>query len=105
MIAWGSSEAGTALTAEQSEAFERVLSGHSWVRAFPGVAVVALVYEAERQELIDGLVEVAKGIAEKQEGSQRAHILVSPPIPKQGGTYSGWAAKKVWPELNKRSVE
>lgn len=105
MVAWGSAIAGTTLTPEEHEAFEGVLAGHAWVRVFPGAFVVALIYEGERVELSKELSRVAQELNGGEPTGSRVRVLVSPPIPKESGTYSGWAARGIWPELNKRSIE
>jgi hypothetical protein len=105
MIAWGSATAGTDLTSEEHEAFEEVLAGHAWVRVFPGAFVVALIYDGERLELSKGLSRVAQELNGGKPTGSRVRVLVSPAIPKGSGAYTGWAAKDVWPALNKRSIE
>jgi hypothetical protein len=104
MITWGSAN-GDALSADEHAAFEESLNGHAWVRAFPSAVVVGLLYDDERREIIDGLADVAKTLNDSRESAARLFVLVSPPIPKESGPYSGWAPKSVWPELNKRSIQ
>jgi hypothetical protein len=105
MISWGTTTSGLALKPEEHKLFEDVLAGHAWVRVFSGTFVVALIYDEERGELIDGLADVAKKLTEEKEGKTKVFVLVSPPIPKDRGIYSGWAAKDTWPALNKRSIQ
>lgn len=105
MVVWGSAIAGIPLTPQEHAEFEKVLAGHAWVRVFPGAFVIALIYEGERLELSKELSRVAQELNGGEPTGSRVRVLISPPIPKGSGTYAGWAAKEVWPELNKRSIE
>jgi hypothetical protein len=102
MIAWGTAEAGEALSVEEHKTFEEVLSGHAWIRVFAGAFIVNLIYDDELKELVDGLTDVAKKVSANRPTGSRVRVLVSPAIPSEAGLYMGWAAKSMWPELNKR---
>ena len=95
MVTWGSSDAEAPLTAADHKMLEAVLNGHAFGRAFPGAYVVALVYDAERTEIVEAFGKFAKDRPD-------ILVLVSPAIPNNAGNYNGWLDD--WDEINRRTV-
>lgn len=95
-MAW-SSGTEAPLPHEVHEKIEGALAGHSWLRPFPGLAVVTLTYDDERNEVLSKLVELG------QSELTTVHILVSPPIP-EGVAYGGRLSQDAWKQLNARTA-
>lgn len=99
MIAWGSPN-GVPLTPTDHRAMEAALDGHSWFRAFPGAVVVALESAADRSDIQGKLTEASRAL---DPSLKRVHVLISPAITPEAGTYGGLLPSAYWEQLNEKS--
>jgi len=97
MVSWGSPTVSTPLTAAAHEALEQALAPSDALKVFPGTLVVVIANDAERVEIQNKLVDVAKTLGE------RVNILISPPM-NGGPVYRGYIPSTLWPELSKRTA-
>ena len=95
MIAWGSPDPNAPLQPDDHARIEAVLSGHDFVRAFPGAGVLTIADNEQRLTLEQQLVAVIRdGLL------GRVHILISPPQGPSNFLSRGFLPQAIWEPLN-----
>ena len=93
-VTWDISASGTRWN-EINDQMREVLRPFSWVRPLTTFFVVRLNLHADQDSIRDGLLAVAKSVAEQ------VHFVVSPIM--SSGRYDGYLPQDMWPELNQRT--
>jgi hypothetical protein len=80
---------------ELNDELKECLSGYSWVKPLTTLYIVQVAARGDRIAIKDALVEICR------ENPKLINVVVSPAM--QGGTYSGWLSKSLWPKIQKRT--
>jgi hypothetical protein len=78
---------------EVGSALREALKGYSWVRALGSVYIVRVKSEEDRNNLGEGLKDVARALG-------GVNIIYSPAM--EDGRYNGWLPKDLWSKIRQR---
>ena len=95
VVAW---EIKIPLGTERSQlakSLRECLEGFSWVRPLSGLYIVQVDDDVERDLIKSNLMEVSKA------NPGKLRLIISPVM--DGGRYSGWIPKDLWPKIRKRT--
>lgn len=93
-VTWDISASGARWN-EINDQMREVLRPFSWVRPLTTFFVVRVNRGGDRDTIRDGLVAIAKSVAEQ------VHFVVSPIM--SPGRYDGYLPQDMWSELNQRT--
>jgi hypothetical protein len=71
------------------------LEGYSWVKPLKTTYIVQIPSLEARKEIRERLIAVCRT------HTNEINVLISPAM--QGGQYSGWLPKDLWPKIQKRA--
>ncbi|WP_236685569.1 hypothetical protein [Geobacter pickeringii] len=82
---------------ELNEKMKGCLSGYSWVKPLTTLYIVKIYSSEDRKQIRDDLVSVCR------DNPKKVNFIMSPAM--EGGSYSGWLPKSLWPKIEKRTED
>lgn len=94
VVSWDIEAEGEEWT-EINAAMKEGLSGYSWVRPLTTFYIVKVGSLEDKESIYHKLIAVAKKYP------REVNVVITPAM--DGGTYSGWLPKDLWPKVRKRT--